>query len=253
MTPDLIDYLTTLISPPLGTDGIPVLVMHSVDEWHPDQYEDGTVNGIIVQGTPSHAVSEAMMAKLKPGAHLLCMAPESQPTGHTGACNLEDAGFEIRDSILLITEPGRLHYVAKASRSEREAGIAGYVEPQQQDATRKEGDPGGDNPRNRGVHVRSNFHPTVKPIDLMEKLVEGAAQPVLDPFLGSGTTGVACLNRGLDFVGIEQSEDYFKIADARHRYADAAKAGWDRAEIISDVEPEEPEPVEMSLDDLFGF
>ena len=40
-------------------------------------------------------------------------------------------------------------------------------------------------------------------------------QVVLDPFMGSGTTGMACVNTGRDFIGIEIDEDYFKIAQAR--------------------------------------
>jgi len=63
-----------------------------------------------------------------------------------------------------------------------------------------------------------NNHPTVKPIALMEylvKLVSREGQVVLDPFMGSGTTGMACVNTGRDFIGIEIDEDYFKIAQAR--------------------------------------
>jgi site-specific DNA-methyltransferase (adenine-specific) len=66
----------------------------------------------------------------------------------------------------------------------------------------------------------NNFHPTVKPIALMEyliKLVSREGHTVLDPFMGSGTTGIACKNLNRDFIGIEKDEEYVKIAEARIR------------------------------------
>lgn len=76
----------------------------------------------------------------------------------------------------------------------------------------------------RGVDVIScpppsaKRHPAEKPVPLLETLVElvtGVADTVLDPFMGSGSTGVACLNLGRKFVGIEISEEYFDIACQR--------------------------------------
>lgn len=55
-------------------------------------------------------------------------------------------------------------------------------------------------------------HPTQKPIRLMRRLVGRVKGVVLDPFMGSGSTGVACMNLGRAFVGIEQSPEYFAIA-----------------------------------------
>ena len=63
-----------------------------------------------------------------------------------------------------------------------------------------------------------NFHPTVKPISLMQHLIKLTTKPlytVLDPFLGSGTTAVAALNLNRNVIGIEISEEYMKIAKAR--------------------------------------
>lgn len=61
-------------------------------------------------------------------------------------------------------------------------------------------------------------HPTQKPLGLMKRIVESICPPggvVLDPFMGSGTTGVACVQTGRRFVGIEIDEGYFKIAQKR--------------------------------------
>jgi DNA modification methylase len=111
----------------------------------------------------------------------------------------------------------RFFYCAKASKHDRDEGLAGFT-PKQRDDSRKEGNPGGDNPRNRGVKVRANNHPTVKPTDLMRylvRLVTPAGGTVLDPFTGSGSTGKACKLEGFDFIGIEREADYVAIAEAR--------------------------------------
>ncbi len=90
----------------------------------------------------------------------------------------------------------RFFYVAKPSTSERSAGLP--------DGTR-------------------NIHPTVKSIKLMEHLVSLIAAPgdlVLDPFAGSGTTGIAALKQRCRFVGVEREAEY--VAIARQRLAHAA-------------------------------
>jgi site-specific DNA-methyltransferase (adenine-specific) len=72
-----------------------------------------------------------------------------------------------------------------------------------------------DNPRDKN-------HPTEKPVALMQRFVCNSTNPgwkVLDPFMGSGTTGVACLATGRRFVGIELDKAYFKVAERRVRPA----------------------------------
>lgn len=61
-------------------------------------------------------------------------------------------------------------------------------------------------------------HPTIKPLNMIERLVINSSQEgdvVLDPFMGSGTTGVACLKNNRNFIGIELNEEYFKVAQRR--------------------------------------
>lgn len=63
-----------------------------------------------------------------------------------------------------------------------------------------------------------NFHPTQKPLALMEYFVRTYSNPgdtVLDNCMGSGTTGVACLNLGRRFIGIEKNREYFDVAQQR--------------------------------------
>lgn len=61
-------------------------------------------------------------------------------------------------------------------------------------------------------------HPTIKPLDFTEKIIRNSTKKdaiVLDPFMGSGTTGAACLNTGRKFIGIELDNTYYEIAKQR--------------------------------------
>ena len=68
------------------------------------------------------------------------------------------------------------------------------------------------------VNNYTRVHPTQKPTELLEYLIRtytNENELVLDNCMGSGTTGVACVNTNRNFIGIEQDEGYFKIAQAR--------------------------------------
>ena len=66
------------------------------------------------------------------------------------------------------------------------------------------------------VRNKINGHPTQKPVDLIEwQLGYLKGETILDPFMGSGTTGVACVNTGRKFIGIEIDKEYFEIAKGR--------------------------------------
>jgi site-specific DNA-methyltransferase (adenine-specific) len=69
---------------------------------------------------------------------------------------------------------------------------------------------------------KGKLHPTQKPVDLMEYLIKtytNECETVLDFTMGSGSTGVACVNTNRDFIGIELDEGYFKIAEKRIKEA----------------------------------
>jgi site-specific DNA-methyltransferase (adenine-specific) len=71
---------------------------------------------------------------------------------------------------------------------------------------------------NERVTARANHHPTVKPTDLMRYLCRLVTPPngtVLDPFMGSGSTGKAAILEGFRFIGIEREAEYLEIARAR--------------------------------------
>lgn len=70
------------------------------------------------------------------------------------------------------------------------------------------------------------LHPTEKPLSLIKQLVSNSTKQgdtILDPFMGSGTTGVACQQLNRNFIGYEISPDYFKIAEKRINEAKAQK------------------------------
>jgi site-specific DNA-methyltransferase (adenine-specific) len=111
----------------------------------------------------------------------------------------------------------RFFYCAKASKRDRNEGLDDFDAIRVHDG-RKAGNPGGSNPRNRTNDAKVNHHPTVKPTDLMRYLCRLITPPngvVLDPFMGSGSTGRGAILEGFDFIGIEQDAEYVEIAKAR--------------------------------------
>lgn len=121
-------------------------------------------------------------------------------------------------------------YEPKASRKERERGCEDLpVKTGAEAVDREEGSAGVQNPRagagRTAKEVRCH-HPTVKPVALMRWLCRLVTPPggiVLDPFVGSGTTGIACVEEGLRFIGIEREREYLDIAEARIGAAKGAK------------------------------
>jgi len=67
----------------------------------------------------------------------------------------------------------------------------------------------------------NEFHPSEKPVSLMKKVIEWTSGTILDPFMGSGTTGVAAIQLGRKFIGIEREPKYFKVACQRIEQAAA--------------------------------
>jgi site-specific DNA-methyltransferase (adenine-specific) len=120
----------------------------------------------------------------------------------------------------------RFFYCAKASRNDREEGCDNLPARSGADAVeRDEGSAGLQSPRagaGRTADTVRNFHPTVKPTDLMRylcRLVTPPAGLVLDPFCGSGSTGKAALLEGFRFVGIDLDPAHVAIAAARCQFA----------------------------------
>jgi len=116
-------------------------------------------------------------------------------------------------------EAARFFYCAKASKSERDAGLGELPKQEQQGSYKFRTDGSLDG---KETEPKANIHPTVKPLALMRYLIKLVTPPngvVLDPFLGSGTTAVAATLEGFDWIGCEMTEDYFPIIEARVEWA----------------------------------
>ena len=136
-----------------------------------------------------------------------------QPTGRFPANVIlgEEAGRMLDEQQEGVS---RFFYCAKASKKERNMGLED-VEPTTVDDGRNKPI---DNPFLRGKTPKQNTHPTVKPVKLMEYLITLITPPngiVLDPFFGSGTTGIAAVNLGCNYIGFEISKEYCIIAEKR--------------------------------------
>jgi site-specific DNA-methyltransferase (adenine-specific) len=121
----------------------------------------------------------------------------------------------------------RFFYCAKASKADRNEGLEEFpvvtADPYGQHRGRRMD---GNDTRIDGKPASQgqNYHPTVKPTDLMAYLVRLVTPPggvVLDPFMGSGSTGKAAMREGFQFIGIEREAEYLEIARARIEAAQA--------------------------------
>lgn len=140
----------------------------------------------------------------KPGAHLLAFG--GTRTFHRLAVAIEDAGWEVRDCLSWLYG-------------------SGFPKSHNLDGAMPTDDDG--NARDRFKVRARNTHPTVKPVAVMQWLCRLVTPPngiVLDPFTGSGTTGVAALREKFRFVGIEREAQYVEIARARIAAAETQPA-----------------------------
>lgn len=134
--------------------------------------------------------------------------------------NLEQEEKYLSDS----GDASRYFYCAKASVKDRDEGLD-YLIPKKVNDGRNTPI---DNPFQRGETLRKNTHPTVKPVELMQYLVRLVTPnngTILDPFMGSGSTGKAAMyennekDKNYTFIGIELDPEYYEIANARISYA----------------------------------
>ena len=174
--------------------------------------------------------------------HTASGVPGVKRGGNTGAAY----GAESRQPGTQMTGFGdsgsaaRFFYCAKASRTDRNAGLSSSDAPAvAANASMRERErEDADWPARNGNH-----HPTVKPTDLMAYLCRLVTPPggiVLDPFMGSGSTGKAAMREGFRFIGCELSPEFLAIAEARIEF--------ERLKHI----PASNEPGAVAQPDLFG-
>jgi site-specific DNA-methyltransferase (adenine-specific) len=139
----------------------------------------------------------------------------------------------------------RFFYCAKASRKDRDEGLEGLPPAVAGVGAMRDG--------GRESLPRKNVHPTVKPTDLMRwlcRLVTPPGGTILDPFMGSGSTGKAALLEGFRFIGCEREDEYMPIAQARI----AAALRPEQQPVAAKAQPAAatPKPANDNQHDLFG-
>ena len=146
------------------------------------------------------------------------------PAGRWPANFIHDGSQEVLELFPDVKgSAARFFYVPKASKKDKEEGLDDFEE-RTQAATFGDIGPMEGNPRKPNTgHVQKirNHHPTVKPTELMKYLCRLVTQPggiVLDPFMGSGSTGKAAILEGFRFIGCELDEEYLAIAEARIKH-----------------------------------
>ncbi|MCA8242853.1 DNA-methyltransferase [Burkholderia sp. AU32262] len=181
---------------------------------------------VIHDGSPDVLEAFARFGEKTSGTGAVKRASSADGQGNAGAA----FGAESRPAGTAMISYGdsgsaaRFFYCAKASRTDRNEGLDDPGSQFKHGSTLRDAE-------NLGAERKGNHHPTVKPTELMAYLCRLVTPPggvVLDPFMGSGSTGKACAREGFGFVGIDDQPAHVEIARARVEYelarVDAAAA-----------------------------
>ena len=153
------------------------------DDWKKGRYPANVIHDGSKEVTglfPNTPPSQGSVRNNKPSKNI---AMSGDNLGHKGYGHDDNGG-----------SAARFFYCPKTSKAEREESVA------------------------QNEQDRNNTHPTVKPIELMRylcRLITPKGGTVLDPFMGSGSTGLAAKTECMEFIGIEREQEYFDIATDR--------------------------------------
>jgi site-specific DNA-methyltransferase (adenine-specific) len=188
-------------------------------------------NGVAVKNSEPHTQGRWPANFIHDGSdEVVRLFPQSKSTGGQASVAKGYGEFGGGSRVIEDRDPGfgdsgsaaRFFYCPKASKAEREAGLE-----EMESIHRVNGNKwtdqdyrvtNGERPPTAESGPRTNHHPTVKPIDLMAylcRLITPPSGTILDPFTGSGSTGVAALREGFKFIGIELNPEYAEIARKR--------------------------------------
>lgn len=194
---------------------------HALGRWPANVIHDGSSEILAAfPEAPGQMADASRSTKPRNSQHIYGALRRGR--GDEASANADNAGvvgFSMRPGMRRLDtgSAARFFYCPKASRADRNEGMEGL--PQR---------PGGMVSNTSGQHLTrrdgydppqvGNYHPTVKPTDLMAYLCRLVTPPgglVLDPFMGSGSTGKACMRERFRFLGIEREAEYLAIARAR--------------------------------------
>lgn len=177
---------------------------------------------------PSNVITDGSEEVAK-GMPNTTSTPRTPTTGGTGGIG-KVTNFQRGSETSNFNDSGsamRYFYSAKASKKDRDEGLDAF-EDKLFHSVLNQKNGSGDRLDGNATPIRKNIHPTCKPTELMQylvKLVSPKGATILDPFMGSGSTGKAVMfeNRERDanykFIGIELTDEYLPIAQARIEYA----------------------------------
>lgn len=193
--------------------------------WEPIVVAMKPCAGTFAQNALEHGVAGVNVDGCRVGTEVLKQCKSGNTSLMGGLKGTSNTGGEItpertgrfpsnvildEESGKMLDEQSRFFYCAKASKAERNKGLEDMPEKQCADAALRDSGRG---------KTATNHHPTVKPIALMRYLIRLVTMPsgtiILDPFMGSGSTGVACRDEGVEFIGIERDPEYAEIARRR--------------------------------------
>ncbi|WP_313281536.1 DNA-methyltransferase [Delftia tsuruhatensis] len=238
---------------------------HALGRWPANLIHDGSSEILAAfPDAPGQMADASRSTKPRNSQHIYGALRRGR--GDEASANADNAGavgFSMRPGMRRLDagSAARFFYCPKASRADRNEGTEEL--PQRQ---------GGMVSNTSGQHITrrddyeppqvGNHHPTVKPTDLMAYLCRLVTPPgglVLDPFMGSGSTGKACMREGFRFLGIEREAEYLAIARARieheaRRHGALAAEALPAKAIAAVPEPPErhvpqpkPEPAQRGL------
>lgn len=227
-------FLTRLLSPP---DPIPnfdgampsrlgdKVTVGDFATWDLASLPDSALVGAIVYGEASPDQAADLFRAVEPGGYVAIVC-NSYEEVIKNVAPLEDEGFDIKDSILIPEDDGEAVYeVSKPGPKEKSRGPA-------------------------FVGLETNSHCTIKPeavMDLLVKPFQGGT--VVDPFMGSGTTGVAAVRHKCSFTGIDLDNTHVGIAEGRVKALQMRELPFEDVDIESEFMPTS-NAREYSLDDL---
>lgn len=187
------------VTSPFGKEGDETTLTSPLGRWPANLIHDG---------------SEEVVALFPESAGQLADVPlDSRKTKDVYGSYARNSGMMARGDT---GSAARFFYCAKTSREDRNEGCE-HIQKKPLNWSSGTQSPGTFQADGTD-RASQNNHPTVKPTELMRYLCRLVTPPggvVLDPFMGSGSTGKACAYEGFDFIGIEREPDYLEIAEAR--------------------------------------
>lgn len=181
------------------------------------------INSGCREGMRSHVADNSIDGIVTDAPYGFSKHPNMEEVPHEGGRWPANIMHDGSDEVVRLFPEGKakFFYCAKASKADRDFGLSGFdLVPSSDLVKRREGSAGAKSPRAGAGRTSGakNPHPTVKPIALMRwccRLIGFPGAVIMDPFTGSGSTGVGSILEGFGFIGFEMSLQFCEVSNAR--------------------------------------